>query len=188
MAAKNRKRTNTDTSTKDKKVCSNLDTDLFVAPLLTDLQQQPRVTKAKEKAEAKAQADRAKEAQMASKSTPQSQATPLPSVDDAALYKAPMHQSQQQGYGQPNGTHSQAPTPQQQAPTPQQQHQQIQQQPMQMQSSGMMQPNGNIDVPQFSPSIDFSFTDLGDLTQFGIENVSTNSFNAASVSTKCITV
>lgn len=58
--------------------------------------------------------------------------------------------------------------------------QQQQQQPVQQ--AGMMQQNGNIDVPQFSPNIDFSFTDLGDLTQFGIENVSTNGFNTSSVS------
>lgn len=173
-SAKNRKRTNTETSVKEKKVsrCNALcdkgwaDIDKLVPP------QPPRISKAKEKAEAKAQADqRAKDA--ANKSTPQSQATPLPTMDDAALYKAPM---QQQTYAQSNGVHSQAPTPQQQAPTPQQQQQQQQTMPQLT-----MQQNGNIDVPQFSPSLNFSFGDLGDFTQFGIENMST-SLNTSSVS------
>lgn len=170
-AVKSRKRTNTDTSVKEKKVMaisvpkSNvfLTTDYFHSP-------QPRVSKAKEKSEAKA-----KEAQAISKSTPQSQATPLPNVEDASLYKAPM----QQPYPQQNGIHQAGSTPQSQAPTPQQQQQQVQM-PLQQQQQQVpqtfpqsTQQAGIIDVPQFSPNLDFSFSDLGDFTQFGIENVST---------------
>lgn len=127
------------------------------------LHPQPRVSKAKEKVDAKA-----KEAQAATQSTPQSQATPLPAVDDGALYKAPM----QQQHAQQNGMHQQVPTPQQQAPTPQQQ-QQMQLQAQQQATQYAAQQAGNIDVPQFSPNLDFSFGDLGDFTQFGIENMST---------------
>lgn len=175
-SAKTRKRTNTDTSAKEKKVCfasysSRNSENLPDLPF-----SQPRMSKAKEKADAKMQADKAKEGQALNKTTPQSQTTPLPTVEDAALYKAPMHhQQQQQQYSQANGAHQQqqAPTPQQQAATPQQQQQMQMQHQQQSNQSAMQQP-GIIDVPQFSPNLDFSFGDLADFTQFGIENMSTN--------------
>lgn len=172
VAVKNRKRTNTDTSAKTKKVSIF---PVFKVKCLANnlpLHLQPRVSKAKD--------TKAQEAQVVNKSTPQSQATPLPSVDDAALYKAPM----QQQNGQQNGMHhQQGPTAQQQQQQQQQMQIQGQHQQQQQAHNSAMQQSGIIDVPQFSPNLDFSFGDLGDFTQFGIENMSTSlNTNPVSVS------